>query len=143
MKIITLLSLLLLFSCGTKKNQSNQDIKTMTASVEIIVNKMPTTDTGSKNYAIVTLDNGGDTLSADWRVSQFVLLNDKKEVLQSLSMEQLSMDLTGKGKTQMKYNVRNLLSSIPSSVIVELTMDSADGAKFETTTDPIQPTVVQ
>ncbi len=143
MKIVSLFSLLVLFSCGTKKNQSNPDIKTMTASVEIIVNNMPTTDGSSKNYAIVTLDNGGNPLSTDWSVSQFVMKNVEDEVIQSLSSEQLSMDLSGKGKTQMKYNVRNLESSIPSSVIIEITLKSAEGAKFETTTDPIKPTVVQ
>ncbi len=143
MKILLVLSLLVLFSCGTKKNQSNPDIKTMTASVEIIINNMPTTDGSSKNYAIVTLDNGGNPLSADWSVSQFVMMNAEDEVIQRLSKEQLSIDLSGKGKTQMKYNVRNLASSIPSSVTIKITMASADGAKFETTTDLIKPTIVQ
>lgn len=143
MKLLALLSFVLFFSCATHKNQSKVDTKNMRISVEIIVNKMPTTDSGSNNYAIVTLDNGGDSLVTNWRVSRFTLKDESNEILQKQALEDLSMEFKGKGKTQMKYNVRNLPSSIPSTVIIDVTLEAENGGQFETTTEPISPMIVQ
>lgn len=143
MKLLSVLSLFILFSCATQKSQSKVDTKNMTVSVEVIVNNMPTTDSNSKNYAIITLETGGDTLSDNWRVSTFILKDENDNILQEQSNEDLSMEFKGKGKSQMKYNVRNLPSSIPSTVIIEVTMEAKEGGEFKTTSDEIQPMIVE
>lgn len=141
MKLISILSLFILFSCATHKNQSKTDIQNMTVAVEIIVNNMPSTDDSSQNYAILTLNSEGDTLKEAWSVFEFTLKDENGVVLQEQS--EIPAEFKGKGKTQAKYNVRNLPATIPSIVIVDVIMETEGGSRFSTTTDPIHLTIVE
>ena len=143
MKTLSILSFLILLSCATKKNQSNPNMEKLSADVEVIVNNMPTTDSGSKNYAIITFAAGGDTLINDWKLNEFVLKNENNEIIQRKLSKELNSNFSGKGKTQMKINVRDLPKSIPSTIIVSFTLISDEKSEFYMESDPIQPMIVE
>jgi hypothetical protein len=125
------------------KSEPNPNIEKLSADVEIIVNKMPTTDSGSKNYAIVTFDAGGDTLLDNWKLTEFILKDENKNVLQELPEKELNTSYEGKGRVQMKVNVRNLPSSIPQTVIARVTFKSDGNTEFTFESNPMNPMVVQ
>lgn len=142
MRLIYILSAFFLFSCATSK-QSNPNMKKWSVDVEVIVNNMPTTDVGSKNYAIVTFDAGGDTLQENWKLTEFILKDQHKEVIQKITDQELNDEFSGKGTTQRKINVRNLPHSIQGSVIVSVLLVSDKKSEFYHETDPIQPMIVE
>lgn len=133
---------MILFSCATSK-QTNPNMKKWKVDIEVIVNNMPTTDVGSKNYAIVTFDAGGDTLRENWKLTEFVLKDENKEVIQKISNNDLNDEFSGKGATQRKINVRDLPHSFQGKVIVSVLFVSDEKNEFYHETDPIQPMIVE
>lgn len=136
------IAIISLMGCATgKKATSIQE--NIGASIEVIVNNMPTTDVGSKNYAIVTFSANGDTLAANWKLVDFTLLSLDKTSLFTAGQNELKTEFSGKGNLQVMTNVRNLPGKMPNQVIVQVNFVSDQKTEFFMESDPITPTVVQ
>lgn len=143
MKYIYFLLSITLFACATGKNKENSTMENLTAEVEIIKNQMPTTDGKSSNYAIVTLHANGDTLQKNWKLTEFILMKEDKEVLQKLTDKEINSSYAGKGELRQNLSVRNLTGDMTMNVIVRVKFITESKDEFIFETDPFQPMVVE
>ena len=144
MKVLTLISFsILLFGCGIGKGTTNPNMNKLSVDIEVIVNNMPTTDSGSKNYAIITFEAGGDTLIENWKLADFKLMDQDKSELFFAEKEEIKDEFGGKGRIQRKINVRNLPKNLPNTVIAAVTFISEGNNEFYYESDLLTPMIVE